>query len=360
MKNIKINKADFLFIFVYINIFCKSIGLSNDSIFYKISLIIGVIFLAYKIMNENYTKNEMIKIIILLLIGIFSLLKTKRHTLFLTCICIIGMKNINLNNLFRGLLKIRTITFITVITLSLLGILENQSIKMWRNGKFDLRYSLGYGHPNSLHLTLFVLVCTYIYVRYDKFKKSDYLYITFLNLFVYKYSLSRTGVLLIFLLLILVFISQYKFFSKLIINSCNSIFLLLLTISFTFAIIYGKIDIANRLDILLNGRIKYSSYYINNYGFTLFGNYLKGDTNALFDNGYLYLYIQFGLIGLLFISGLIYFSCKYIKKTNDICKAIITICYLIYIFTESFSPNIFMNNMLFFSIPMIYKNNYYE
>jgi hypothetical protein len=358
MNIIRIKKTDFFLMFVYFNVFCKGIGLDNDSIFYKTLLILGIVLLFYKVVQEYYTKNEVIQIIGIFLIGFFSFLETSKPTLLLTCICVIGMKNVDLDKLFKGMFKIRGITFFSVITLSLVGIIGNKSITMWRNGVIDVRYSLGYEHPNSLHLSLFLFICTYVYVRYSKFKFIDYLFISFINLFIFKYSLSRTGTLVIFIMLLLVFISKIKikFTKKIIIKSCKYIFLILLIISFLFAFLYGKSDIVTKFDFLFNGRLKYSNYYISNYGFTIFGNYLAGDTNALFDNGYLYLYIQFGLSGLLLISSLIYLACKYIVKTQDVCKAIITISYLIYIFTESFSPNIFINNMLFFALPMIYFN----
>ena len=67
----------------------------------------------------------------------------------------------------------------------------------------------------------------------------------------------------------------------------------------------------------------------------------------LFDNGYIYLYIQYGILGFLLISWLIISSCNYVNKIYDIRKAVILISYIIYIFTESFSPNIFMNIILF-------------
>lgn len=358
MNIIKIKKTDFFLIFVYFNIFCKGIGLDNDSILYKILLILGVVSSVYKILEEYYTKNEIIQIVGIFLIGFFSFLKTSKPTLLLTCICIIGMKNVDLDKLFKGIFRIRGITFFSVITLSLVGIIENKSLTMWRNGGVDVRYSLGYGHPNSLHLSLFLFLCTYVYVRYTKFKFIDYLFVSLINLFIFKYSLSRTGTLVIFIMLLLVFISKikFKFTKKVIIKSCKYIFLILMITSFLFAFLYGKSEIVTKFDFLFNGRLKYSNYYITNYGFTIFGNLLIGDTNALFDNGYLYLYIQFGLGGLLLISSLIYLACKYIEKTQDVCKAVITISFLIYIFTESFSPNIFINNMLFFAMPMIYFN----
>lgn len=358
MRLFKIKKTDFFLIFVYFNIFCKGIGLGNDSLFYKSLIVVGVIALFYKIVDEKYRRKEMKFIVILCMIGFSSFLAVGKPTLLLSCMCIVGMKNIDIDKLFKGMFNIRAITFIGIVTLSLLGIIENQSIEMWRSGGFDVRYSLGFGHPNTLHLSLFILVSLYFYVRYERLNVLDYLLVSIVNLFIYSYSLSRTGCVVVFIVLILMVISKIRICSirKLIIKSPKYIFLLLCIISFLFAYLYGKSALVTALDIPFNGRLRYSNYYILNYGLTLFGNNITGDINALFDNGYLYLYIQFGLLGLILISNLILLACKYAEKTNNVCQSVIIISYLIYIFTESFTPNIFMNNMLFFAIPMIYGN----
>ena len=356
MKLYKIKRTDFFLIFVYFNIFCKGIGLANDSLFYKSLIIIVIVALLYKVMGEGYTKKELLFMIIIIFIGGGTFLKTGKPTLFLTCMCIVGMKNIDIDKLFHSMLIIRGTTFVALVILALSGIIENQSIQMWRSGGMDTRYALGFSHPNSLHLSLFILVNLYIYVRYKRINILDYLFLSAVNLFIYQYSLSRTGVVVVFLQLIFLLISKIKIniIKSMMIKSCKYIFGFMFLTSFICAYLYGKSSFVTGLDVLFNGRLKFSNYYITNYGFTLLGNNIIGDANALFDNGYLYLYIQFGLLGVILISRLIFLACKYTEKTNDLCKAIIINGYLIYIFTESFSPNIFMNNMLFFAIPVIY------
>ncbi|MFR8467697.1 hypothetical protein BLA28_15440 [Eisenbergiella tayi] len=346
------NSNLFLF-FVYLNVICKGIGLDNDSLFYQILIVFGVLALILKVTVEKYKPEELIWAMVLSLLGIISLFITRKPTLLLTCICIIGMKNVNMEKLFMGMYKIRLITFITVISLSFLGIVENKSIEMWRNGGFDIRYSLGYGHPNSLHLSLFILISLYIYVKYSSLKIYNLIFWMIVNLFIFNYSGSRTGALSVFLLISLCFLTKIELARSIILKLPKYLYMILIILSFTSALLYGKSEEISILNILLNGRVSYSNYYITNYRFTLFGNNILNDF-TLFDNGYIYLYIQYGILGFLLISWLIISSCNYVNKIYDIRKAVILISYIIYIFTESFSPNIFMNIILFFAAPVIF------
>lgn len=355
--NIKLKKENLIYIFIYINVFCKGIGLESNSNIYLSLLSLGIVALALKLISDKYTHKEFINLVSIFIIGTINFIVTKKPTLLLTCLCLIGLKNINIEKLFKGMLNIRLITFISMIFLSLIGFISNNTIQMWRMTGFVNRYSLGFEHPNSLHLALFILLSLYIYVRYDNLKLKDYLFLIIINLIIGFYSKSLTGLIVTTILIVITFISKLnkKHINKLIINSPKYIFIFLLLFSFITALLYGKYPIIDALNTILNGRIAYSHYYLSNYNLTLFGSNIILDKNALFDNGYLYLYTQFGIIGLIFISYILLKIFKNAKKENNIRQSILLITYLIYIFTESFSPNIFMNIILFFAADIIFK-----
>ena len=354
----KIKTVYLFYIFILVNTFFKGIGLDNNSKIYLIGLIIGAIALGEKLLNDKYTKKELFFIVSSLLVGIVTFLTTKTPTLLLTCLCLSGMKNVETDDVLKKMYYVRTVTFFAVITLSLLGIIENEKISMWRNGGVSERYSLGFGHPNTLHLTFFILVALYIYNRYEKLNVFHYIIIIGLNLIIYHFSVSRTGMIVTMLLLVFCMISKFRAINKIILKLPIVIFVSLLFISFATGLLYGKVGIMDKINDILNGRVAYSHYYLQTYGFSLFGNNAKNDANALFDNGYLYMYIQFGIVGFIYLSSLYLRIFKRIIEKIDVKKAILSICFLIYIFTESFSPNIFMNIILLFVAETIFlKNN---
>lgn len=351
------SKSIYLFyVFILVNTFFKGIGLDNDSKLYLICLALASLALLFKILTDKYTKKEFIFIIVSMIIGLSTFIVTKRPTLLLTVLCLIGMKNVSVNDTFKKMYYVRFFTFFLVITLAFIGILDNTKIEMWRNGGNSIRYSLGYGHPNTLHMTFFILVALYIYNRYDKLKNIEYIVLIALNFFIYHFSVSRTGMIITLLLIVLTIVSKLKFkaIQNIIIKIPVIIFIALLLISFITGLLYEKVDIMDEVNKLFNGRVAYSNYYLETYGFSLFGHNIQNDRNALLDNGYLYMYIQFGIVGFLYLTMLYFKIFKKIKKDKDLRKAILTICFLIYIFTESFSPNIFMNIILLFVAETIF------
>ncbi len=354
----KINTIYLFYVFILVNTFFKGIGLDNDSNVYLICLIFGILILFLKLIKDKYTKKELIFISISIVIGIVTFLVTRRPTLFLTVLCLIGMKNVNIDDIFKKMFDVRFITFFSVIILAFVGIIDNTKFEMWRNGEMSTRYTLGFGHPNTLHLSLFILIALYIYNRYEKLNIFEYIVMIALNFLIYHFSVSRTGMMGTLLLIILCAITQIKStkIKNIIIKLPIVLFIVLLIFSFLTGILYGKVEFINQLDNIFTGRIAYSNYYLQTYGFSLFGSNIQNDTNALFDNGYLYMYIQYGIVGLIYLSVLFFAIFNNIKKNHDIKKAILVISFLIYILTESFSPNIFMNIILLFAAEWIFSN----
>lgn len=354
---IKIKSQKLFLIFLYINVFFKGIGMSNDDKIYLIFLIFGIFILFFKIASDNFKRNELLYFTIILGIGLGTFIVGSKTTLLLSCMCIAGMKNIDIDKVFNGMYKIRLVTLISIIILALIGVLENNQIYMWRNGGYDIRYTLGFGHPNTLHLTFFILASLYIYCRYENLKLIDYLIVILANCFIFSYSNTRTGFIVTMLLVIIAFLSKIKILKKVIQKLPIFIFIGMIIVTFVTSYLYGKVPIMNTLNELLNGRVAYSSYYLNTYKLTLFGSNTTIDTNAIFDNGYLYIYTQFGLLGFLLISSWIIKICKKIIKDQNSKRAVLMICYLIYVFTESFMPNIFMNIILLFVADNFFEKN---
>ena len=355
--NFQIKKTDIFYIFLYLNVFCKGIGLNNSSKIYLLLICLGLLAVFLKMFSDKFTKKEIGIIAFMLLIGVGTFIFTKSPTFLLTSITLSGMKNINIDKTFKGMFKIRFITYIVMVGFSLLGVIPNKSVYMYRDNGFDIRYALGYGHPNTTQINLFIIIALYIYIRYEKLNVFDYLVLVASNIFIYSYTLSRTGFVCIFILIILAIYSKVGKKEKiLLLKMPKIIFMFMLIFSILTAILYGKLDIINELNSIFNGRIAYSHYYWNQYGLSLLGNNLREDDNAIFDNGYLYIIIQFGVLCFGIIAWLLLKIFRNIRLENDTKKAIIVIPFLIYIFTESFAPNIFMNIILLFAAPLIFND----
>lgn len=96
------SKSIYLFyVFILVNTFFKGIGLDNDSKLYLICLALASLALLFKILTDKYTKKEFIFIIVSMIIGLSTFIVTKRPTLLLTVLCLIGMKNVSVNDTFK-------------------------------------------------------------------------------------------------------------------------------------------------------------------------------------------------------------------------------------------------------------------
>lgn len=353
-----LKKEDLFLIFIYLNTFCKGIGLGNDSKIYLILILFGLVILFYKIITESYTKRQIAFVGSLVLIGVLNLAIASKITLLLTGICIAGMKKVDSERMFRGIYQIRLVTFIAMVVLSLSGIIENNMLTMWRNGVLNVRYDFGYGHPNTAHINFFILVSLYIYLNHHKMNFVHYAIVGVLNLVVYHYTVSRTGLFVTTLLLL------FAVFSRIHSRSIRTFlcripkyaYAATAVLSFGLSYLYDKIDFVKGLDRIFNGRLSYGNYYLNNFGLSLWGNNLIGD-NGILDNGYLVTYIQCGLCGFLSVSIMFFLIAKFIERTEDISKAVLVSVYAVYFISEGFLPNIFMNiPLLYFGLVLFPEN----
>ncbi len=335
-------------LFILINTIFKGLGFENDSLLYLIGMAISFIPLLIKIINTQYTKKEKYFIIFSLIIGFGSIISTEKPTLLVTILGIIGVKNVDINKLLKNMLNVRVTTFTITISLAILGIISKGEMVMWRNGVMDVRTSLGYSHPNILHLSLFIIIALYIMCYYDKIKLKNYALLLLINVLFYGFSVSRTGFAVTSFLIIISYLStlQRKKLNIIIKKSPKYLFLFLLFMSIITGIFYSSSSIIQNLNVILNGRIAYSSFYLNNYDLSLFGSTLK--KGAILDNSYILFVVQYGILGLLYIMGMYVNLYKNIEKNKNISVSMVLLSIFVYIFTESFAINIFMNFLLLY------------
>lgn len=347
------------YIFFTLLMIGKSIGLNANNKVLQFMTILAFIMLLIKLLITQYTKREIIICGILIAIGLISYLSSGREGVLLTIITIVGLKNISYRRILYLTLIIRSFIFTSLITLSLTGVIENVTLKHWRDGVGMInRYGLGYDHPNLLHTNLFILVILFIYIFYEKLNITCYIGILAINLLIYNFSISRTGLFAIILaLLITIFLKAKLISNRLFYNICKIIIPLCVLFTIVTAFGYSKFDIIKKIDRILSGRIYYSSHFLNNYKWNAFGRNLIGDNNLL-DNGYVVLIINYGVI----IFGLYTLGYyKVVKKFiayNMNKELLMIILFSIYGVTEGYIPNIFLNlSLIFLSSIIFIKNN---
>ena len=241
----------------------------------------------------------------------------------------------------------RIVGLILMIGLACFGIIEMNIINFYRGGEFINRYAFGYSHPNFAHSCFNIVVIMWIYLYFNKINFGKIMIVEVLNFILYKYTLSRTGFLIITVFLIVGYITKKSDkIKKILPNILNKVFIVSLLLGFILAFGYNKIEIVNKLDQVLTGRISYIAKLINNYNLPIikYQNY----ENILFDNGYVDLLYNGGILATLWLFYMQIKTNKYIKENALYKEALISMIFIVYSITESYYMSSIMNISILF------------
>jgi len=186
--------------------------------------------------------------------------------------------------------------------LSVIGVIPEIAYTLDRSGWPPiLRHTLGYPHPNTLHITYYIL-CVFVMYTFRKLSRKYNLAIAFImmlgNCYVFMYSLSRNGFVATTLYLALhvffVWHTSISRFEKIIIQAVFPISALIMIIS--PLIIRG--ELFEKINVLLAGRFQYTRYFLTYKPLELFGIReipLPRD-NYVIDSSYVYLIFRLGIV----------------------------------------------------------------
>lgn len=348
------------YIFFVSLLFAKGIGLYDGQTAFKAFLIAALIGWAGKAALTGYTAREMLTYSALLILGGAVYLVSHEKGVLFVILLLCGLKNINIKKLFQvgtvtWILSFGVLFFLTTVHIVDSPFKVHDRLGMGR----VIRWSLGYAHPNVLHISYLVFVCFFVYLLQEKFRFYYLLLLELGNLFVFMYSLSTTGFLVTTICLVLVcYWNIRKRFNKteqVLIQLCLPLCLFL---SFGAPLfLKGRLfDIVNKL---LNTRLELSQWFLLNQPVKLLGV----DTTAIvtslrtMDNSYVFAWITYGLIFSLFLMY-VYFQGIYRKtaQQDGIALCIILSC-LIAGLTEPFLFNTSFKNLslLFVGKEFLYR-----
>lgn len=354
MKKFKMDKNNLVvYIFFFAISFCKGIGMSNASKVYLAIYLIGIIFATIKLFKVGFNQKEILLLGSIFLIGVLDFIIGKETTILFTSITLLFLKSANLKSAIKALFMGRVLGFLMMILLPLIGIIEMNELNFYRSGEFITRYAFGYSHPNLAHSTFDIIVIMWLYLYNTKINLTSIAILEILNYILYKYTVSRTGffILAVFLLMAYVLKKRVKL-KKYLPKYLNLIFIFLILFSALLAIGYGKNAIINKLDVVLTGRIRYTSILINNYMPPIIKN--KDYTGILFDNGYFDLIYNGGLLAFIWFVSMQIKTNNIIRKKGLYNEALLSLMFFICSFTESYYVSSLMNVSILFIVYALY------
>lgn len=344
---IKLSELCFYLFFASL-LFAKGIGLYDGQTGFKILLLIALAGWAGKMLLTSYQRWELPLYVLLAVLGGATYLVSREKGAFLVILLLLAMKNMELKKVFRVGTAVWCTSFGALFLLTSLHIIQSPFKVHDRLGMGRIiRWSLGYAHPNVLHISYLALVCFLIYLLQDRFRFRYLVLLELGNLYVFMYSLSTTGFLVTTICLALVCYwklrGHFCRVEQILIQLCLPL-CLFLSFGAPLLLTGRAFDIVNKI---LNTRLSLSQWFLLNQPIKLLGV----DTTAIvtavrtMDNSYVFAVITYGaLFFLLVIWG--YFRIIYRRTIHQdgIALCIILSC-LIAGLTEPFLFNTSFKNV---------------
>ena len=359
-------------IFVYIGVLLLAISDSGIQLLILMEIgpysrtlrLISMCLLFAKVLLTRFSKKEFFILAPLMVLALYNYYLSGNIFCVYTILIVAAAKDIDYTMLFKILFYG---TFCTVVFVGILSFFHIGSpIKLTEDfgrGMIETRYCFGLHHPNIWHQAIGRCI---IFACIGYYKQLNILYLlTFFvfNYFIYTMSVSRTGLLAIWIFLILLIF--YKYLSRFM----HSLFVKLSAILCIFGVYSIYFYYTRRLYLdqwdypgkmfnwkIANGRIRQALDFLATNTIKLFASRFPDD-GTLFDCGLYRLFYEAGYLwaGLFFLAffALIFFA---MKKNWDI---IIPVCvYFIFCSLYEFDPVTRPTyNIVAFFLPLLIFNS---
>lgn len=313
----------------------KGLGLYEGQKLFELLVFPALVLGIVKILITPYTKRQwIVQILLLILTAVVFCNSYERGILFLA-FTVLGMKNISIKKVFHVGLWVWSVC---AVVLSIFSFFRLEHTVYRVHAKMGLghifRWSLGFSHPNILHITYLALCAFIIYELGEHYGFRHFIYMMAGNALVFLYSVSYTGFGIVAVLLMgglyvrlrPKFCIVEKALANLVLPVC-----LVLSFLAPFYLYDNKYaGLVQKLNAMLNTRIWLAEQFLRSEYRSLFGADISKivQSSMTMDNSYVWGYINYGLIafGLIMIGyfGLLFYD-THKQRTREL---VILICFL--------------------------------
>lgn len=326
----------------------SEVTIGIESHFFRITFLIA---LAAVVISEH-SKKEWSVIATIWLFTIICYKLSGKNDLLRIATFMLAAKNIDLKKAMKLSFYLCLTGFGIIALLSVLGIVGDISLTtdFGRSVGEETRYVFGFGHPNTLFSSAYLLLLLWLFVYGKSSKISQQIIALFLLEIVSVIAVSRTGMIIVLLtILIAIFFKIFKRLetfsaSYIILTIISPIMCVLLSIiaAWTSEAAYTETLPGHSswyffmLDAKLNYRIS-GLYFAPDHGGVLSNWKLFGSSSndTFFDMGWVRIFYWYGIIPGIVIVCLILLFCYLCQKQKDIWTMIIIMSLGIYTFVEA-------------------------
>lgn len=310
-----------------------------------IKLIAIIALLAHILLNrEEYKKLNKKILALMIILSIISLFITKQYFFLTLVLLMIIVSVMDHKEVIKLDLKIKFILTTILILLSFIGLTNELTIYRGDN----IRYSLGFYHPNLLATYVLIMYFEYIYIK-NTLQKRDYMLASVVGIILYIITQSRMAIMALALYLLLMLnknkitkIIENKKITKIIEN----LFIIMTVYSVVIVLlhVYSGSKIVYFYDSILSGRTHIQAIFYHRYGFSLIGQYIEYFKSI--DNFYYKVLINYGIIGSFVLSGIYKNGIKKILDRKEYIYIVTIICMMIYGYVENTILDIKYNTLM--------------
>lgn len=313
----------------------KGLGLYEGQKLFELLVLPAFLFGFVKLVVTPYTKRQwLIVAALFLLTGIVYYNSHERGVLFLS-FTVLGMKNISVKKVFHAGLWVWSVCAVFLSVFSFFRI-EHTVYRV--HAKLGLghifRWSLGFSHPNILHITYLALCAFILYAMGNNYKFRHFCILMAGNLLVFFYSVSYTGFGIVAVLLaggLYVrirpgFCLAEKLFANLVLPVC-----LILSFVLPFYLYDNKYAYyVQKLNAILNTRIWLAEQFLRSEYRSMLGADISQvvRSSMTMDNSYVWGYINYGLIFFVILMLGYFLLLFYDTHKQRTLELVIIICFL--------------------------------
>ena len=301
---------------------------------------------------------------------------TGRNELLRFSMFIIAAKDVDLEKTMKYWFYFCMVGFAIIILLSLTGIMGDIYVDAdFGRGSAERRYTLGFGHPNTLCGCVYVILLLWLWLYGKKAAFVSYLAWIIGTIVLYKLSISRTIILIFMMTIAIAMIARYVPAireKKLVYVFAGLISLVLCVVISVVAAIASKYrwtvldngevlwqtgnELVAKLDEILNGRIANLYYDSQTHEGAIETWKLFSDRNSdrIFDMGWVRLYYWYGIIPATIIVLLILLLIYFCYKEKDIWTVLLVFSLGVYTVIEATFVSRYIGRNLLIPIAAVY------
>lgn len=332
----------------------KGIGLEYGQKPFYLCMVIALFCFCLKMSVTAHTVKEWLLMSMMVMLGIAIYFSSGELAAMAAFLVIIGIKNIPVKRLMAVCLGIWGTSFVLSLGLGFFHIRDGVVVVHEKLGLGPIiRWSLGYTHPNVLHVSylIFVILLLYVFEWEEKqlWKTTVFLFLG--NILIFLFSVSYTGILVVTAYLILnLYLQMRKNITKAeaILLQCICPFCVIFPLAGPFVLKGKAFDFFNKL---LSTRFELVYNIFHEFSPSLFGTSVHFENtmaNLTLDSSFAYLLMHYGIIAfVLFIIGY-FFMIHHFVKTGEKKELAMVLSIVFAGITEQFLFNLSFKNLTFF------------